>query len=489
MIPLFWRKNPALFLGLSLLLGTASALSFHILFPLFLIALCLSSPNRRSLATALLSFIAAFTLTTYRCPHVSLPEEKLSGKGIFHIDEVKKSSSFFNRSLLYKGTLTDFQTPDGTIYPALPCALFLPLKNPPDANCAYKISGTLSQKRPHTFSLKPDKKIPWEKVPNTFSIAKWRFNAKKALSTYLARHIHTPSSRAFLTALATAEVDEKLLSLELSRLGLQHILAISGFHFALIALFLHFLLRLFLPYKLSYVALIAALTLYYLFLGNAPSIQRAYLAICILSLGHILNLRTSGLNALGASLIIELLYNPLVAIELSFQLSFLCTCSILLLYAPMHEILTKIFPIRTRLERSQMLPLDRCGYFASNLLRKTLAANLAVHLLTLPVLLHLFHHFPVLSLAYNLFFPACASITLFLLSASFLFAPLYPLSHLLHALNDKWTSALLHITSNPPACLDYSIRSRSLSLTYVLLILAVSFYLAARYHEKKAVAI
>ena len=52
-----------------------------------------------------------------------------------------------------------------------------------------------------------------------------------------------------------------------------------------------------------------------------------------------------------------------------------------------------------------MTPLHQTGHLFSSLLRKALALNIAVHFVTLPVLLFIFLKFPWLSLLYNLFFP------------------------------------------------------------------------------------
>ena len=273
--------------------------------------------------------------------------------------------------------------------------------------------------------------------------------------------------------------------MEFGKVGLQHILAISGFHFALAALFLNFLFRLFLPYRASAAMLIASLTFYYLFLGNAPSIQRAYIAISLVALGQLFSLRISGLNALGAGLIIELLLDPLVVTQLSFQLTFLCTLAILLFYPVVHRAFAFLLPERTHSQVSSMSLFDRHGYVLSAFFRQALALNIAVHLISLPVLLHLFHKFPLLSIAYNLFFPACVSLSMLLLFAALLFAPWFPyLSHLIHALNNAWTSSIMTFTSNPPAYLDFSIRSKAVSFSFVLCFLAISFFIGIIFYEK-----
>lgn len=482
----FWSKHPALFIGLSLLLGTALFFHPHPLFGVLFLPLILTAKSKHTFLAALLCAGCAFFYASYRHPKIGLPQEKIKGAGIFHIDQVKHYASPFAKSFLYKGTLKTFDSDIGT-FKEIPCSIYLPLfgKRPP-ANTDYKIQGELSQKGEFEFVLKPQKKVPWTPVPSLFNLSEWRFSAKQALCRYLKKHIADTHTHTLLNALATGEINERIITLEFGKVGLQHLLAISGFHFAIAALFLHLLFRLFLPHKFSILLLLGALSLYYLFLGNAPSIQRAYLAIALFSLGKLFSLKISGLNALGVGLIIELLFSPLCATQLGFQLTFLCTLAILLFYPLTNRALMILFPQRTHSQMRAMPLLDKHGAILSSLLRQLLAINLAVNLISLPVLLYLFHKFPLLSLSYNLFFPSLICISMLLLYLALLFAPVLPfLSHAIHSLNNTWTSAILNLTTNPPAFLDFSLRTSHLSLPLVLSTLAAAFFVGIFFHEKE----
>jgi competence protein ComEC len=407
------------------------------------------------------------------------------GKAIFHIDQVKMHSSPFNRSVLYKGALKRFENKQMVIEKDLPCYVYLPLfgKHPP-ATTDYAISGTLCQKGDHFFVFKPEKKKAWEPVPSRFNLSHLRFTAQQKISKYLKREIPDNRVRSFLNALATGDIDERILSMEFGKVGLQHILAISGFHFALVAWLINCILRFFFSYKISAVLLLVTLTFYYLFLGNAPSIQRAYIAILLIAIGQLFSWRTSGLNVLGAGLTIELLWHPVVVTQLSFQLTFLCTLAILLFYPCMNRWMSLLLPERTFKEIGQMSFLDKHGYLFLSLLRKACALNFAVHFFSVPVLLFLFHRFPLLSIAYNLFFPVCISFSLLLLFSALLFAPWLPLfSHAIHAINNSWTSMLMTMTSHPPAFLDFSLRTKSLCFPTVVCFLTLSFFVGAYYTQ------
>ncbi len=381
--------------------------------------------------------------------------------------------------------LKSFQSEDGTLYRDLPCCIFHPLKKPPSADRDYIIQGVLQQKKEHQFCLKPKKGKPWTGIDGTFSLAQLRYDAKKKVASSIKDHITDPSSASFLSALITGDVDERSIRLDFGRLGLQHLLAISGFHFSFFALLLNILLRPFFSFTLRTSALMASLAAYFFFLGNTPSILRAFTAICVFLIAQLIRRKTSGLNALGTALALELFLDPLVVTQLSFQLSFLCTVALLLFYPLVHHLFCFLLPERTSTELDAMPLLDQHGYLLSALIRKSLSLNLAVCLFSLPVLLHLFHKFPLLSLLYNLFFPFCVSLSLTLFCCATLLSFFPFLSSFLHHLNDIWTSCLLQMTSNPPAYFDFVLRTRAINFPLVVCALLGLFYASIYFYSWK----
>ncbi len=485
-----WRKYPAFMNAVPWLLGTAWGLSpsyfYGCLLGLWLLPLIFLSSQRKTLLFALCAFISAGVLTQLRCPLPQVPSEKCHGTGTFSIDALKTQHSPFHRSLVYQGTL-DFITDEGHPIPSVPCALYHPyFSKHPSADSSYKITGTLIQKKPRFFILKPDKNKSWIPVIGSFSFAEGRYLAKKAFCRSLEMQISNPHTRTFLNALATGEIDDRILSLEFGKLGMQHILAISGFHFALIALFLGALLRLVFSYRTSTLLLLLLLSLYAFFLGNSPSVLRAWIALLVLLIGALINRRSSALNALGVGLWIELLFNPLVAAHVGFQLSFLCTLAILSLVPLCNALVSCLTRKRDLADLLQMSRLDQHGYLALCYLRASLSVNLAILTATLPVLLLLFHRFPLLSLLYNLFFPLCVSLSLLLLCTGCLIsAILPPIGSYIHALNNAWTSAVLTFSSEPPAFCDLVIRMKTLSFPIVALYLTLLFMGALFWNEKQ----
>jgi competence protein ComEC len=480
----FWENHPALLIGILSVLGTASALAWHPIYIAVLLSLFLPYFWKRRLNSICLYALAAgclaYASTYWRIPSIHLPQEAIVGEGVFRIEHFSVTSSPFNRSLCYKGVLKSFRNKEGVLYQNLPCSIFHPLKSPPNADRDYLIEGKLSQKKEHVFCLKPKKGKPWKSIEGTFSFAQWRYDAKKRIASYIKNHIADSSSANFLSALVTGDVDERSVRLDFNRLGLQHLLAISGFHFSFFALFVSILLRPFLSFRMRTSCLMALLGAYFFFLGNAPSILRAFTAICIFLSAQLLKRRTSGLNALGAALILEVFFDPRVIMGLSFQLSFLCTVALLLVYPLMHHLFCFLLPKRTSTELNEMPLFDQHGYVCSALIRKSLSLNLAVCVFSLPVLLHLFHKFPLMSLLYNLFFPFCVALSLGLLCCAVLLCAIPPFSVLLHDLNSLWTAALLQLTSHPPAYFEVFIRTKavtfSAAICSVLLLFHIGIY-------------
>lgn len=468
----FWEQHPALFFSQSLLLGTASA--FYLPYLCFFLWLIIHLSNlkvrKRCILISFLLFFTALLVTPFRCPQTTLTTEKIQGIGQFHIQNAQVQSSPFHRSLVYKGVLTHFQGDQGQMYHHLPCSIYLPLNSAhPPVDYNYEIRGTLSQKTSYSFNLKPMKNAQWIPIKKSSSLKKWRHKAKKKLSSYLKNHLFHPETKVLLSALATGEVDERLVTMEFGKVGLQHLLVISGFHFALVAFFMRTLFISILPNQVTSVLLLIFLTGYFLFLGGAPSIQRAYLAIALVLIGNCFDWKISGLNALGAALFIEIAIHPLSVTQLGFQLSFLCTIAILLFYPLTLSLFKLLFPKHTPSELKQMSLFERHGYFLFLFFRQSLALNLSIHFLSLPLLLYYFHRFPFLSLAYNLFFPLCLALSLFLLCIAMLLNPISAVcSQWIHFLNDEWTAFLLKIVSNPPFPFDFVLRCRSLSISNVI---------------------
>lgn len=471
----FWTKNPALLLGLYLLLATAFALFPH---PAFIVPctllIAISSHRLKCIVLA----CCCFFLVKWRHP----VQPHVEGKGIAHfsIAALKIESSPFNRSFAYTGTLKEFSSDTGEVIHNLPCKIYHASKEERmQADCDYLIEGNLKEGK-----FKADKYAPWEKIPDTHSLAEWRFQTKESFRKYLKRHLANSKAASFLCTLTTGDMDERSLSYEFGKLGLQHLLAISGFHFGLLAIFLNFIMRPLLPRKISAILQLFLLSAYFFFIGNSPSVQRAWIALSVLLTGRLFDLRGSALNTLGCALIAELLIDPTCLTQIAFQLSFSATFALLLLFEPFNYCLKSLFPERPVSHFPSMTGLEKHAYLLSAAIRKSLALNLAIHFFTLPILLFLFSRFPYLSLVYNLFFPFWVGISLLLLLVSLPFP-------FLHGLNNFYTSFLLEVTAHPPPLLNHYLYAPSFSFTFLILLICISFVAGLLLHffvEKKKLA-
>jgi len=478
--PWLWKKSPALCLGLQFLLGIAFASTkdpFLIFIAiLLLLPFVLQKMQARSWICVLSCLLGAI-YGHYHNGKVCNISEPINGYAVFSPSSVQLQRSHFHSSYVYKGELQYFSSDEGQTLTQLPCRLYAPSgSDRPLASSSYFLKGVLNRVDSHGADFVPEG--AWQKVDNTYSFAEMRFKAKKAFQKFVNNELPNKKVASFLYALCSGEVEDKMMSYEFSKLGLQHILAVSGFHFALIALFIGFIVKKILPEKAALIFLIVSLSLYFFFLGNSPSVFRAWIAITLWALGRLLNKKTSGLNTLGVCLLTELLYSPGCIFHLGFQLSFLCTAAILLCTPITMKWMEGLFPKRSPNELLKLPKPDRIGYLGCCFFRSALAITIAVHIVSIPVCLYYFHTFPLLSLVYNLFFPLLTGLSMFsFMSASLLTFFLPPVSNLLNMVNIEFTSFLMELSSSPPQLLHYSINISILPFWLVLLYLILLLHL------------
>lgn len=191
---------------------------------------------------------------------------------------------------------------------------------------------------------------------------------------------------------------DKNLAQSYSNTGVVHIIAISGLHLGLI----YFMLQiLFAPIKrlknfewLRPVLILAALWLFTLLAGAAPSITRAALMFSCIQLGELFQRRAGIYNALAASAFILLCINPYWVWDIGFQLSYAAVLSIAVFMKPIYHL---IF-VQNKI-------LD--GLWKIN------AVTLSAQILTLPIAVYHFHQFPLYFLFTNMIAIPLSSMILF----------------------------------------------------------------------------
>lgn len=462
----FWSEHPALLYSILTLIGIS--MGFHhrwiLIFPLILL---LIQPLKRALL-AFGFFMIGFLIVTSHYHFPDLPKEGMQGTGRFVIHSISTSSTTFGKQWRYRGTLKQF---DGCHVQNLPCSLSFSAKseiNRPVANRDYWISGLLQRSNNGFYFLKINERTPWYKIPNSFSFAESRFQAKESVSKYIKRHIIGSNSANFLAGIATGNFEDRIMIQEFVRFGLQHIMAISGFHFSIIASILSMGFLLIFPRKTGSLLLIFAMSTYFLFLGPGPSILRAWISISIALMAHFLERDSSGLNALGISILVISLYDPYMTQMLGFQFSVATTAAILLFFPLLDDATSLLLTHRSLTEMIKMDRLNQHAYCFLTMFRKGLALTLAVNIIAFPLMLFYFQKFPWMSLAYNLFFPFMVSISMLLLIIGLIFPPV-------HTLNSYYTHFMLNIVSNMPMTVDYILRVKPIPFELIVVYLTIAF--------------
>ena len=155
--------------------------------------------------------------------------------------------------------------------------------------------------------------------------------------------------------------------------GTSHIIAISGLHIGIIlGLMIFFIRGINNVFKLIFISVI--LSLYALIVGSSPSVIRAVLFVVILNMAVFVDKKKDGISSLSLIGIIFIINNPYCIYNISFQLSFLATLSIIYFYGCINEIIK------------------------SKLISITIASNI----LTLPIVYYIFKGIPIFSIISNM---------------------------------------------------------------------------------------
>lgn len=481
LIQRFWQQHPALLYGIAVLLGISTALYAHpllalptacLLLPLLF---CRAQWLRALLACALMLSAFGYVQMTYQFP--TLPAEGVTGSAEIEISSLSSVTTHFGKRWVYRGNIRSFDAGDikGRNIPFTLSLSQVDIIRPP-ANKNYVVQGQLKELSTGYYALAVAKDANWYPVTDTWSFAELRFRAKQAVSAYIAKHIASQRAATFLAGIATGDFDDREMQFEFGRFGLQHIMAISGFHFAIIAAILSSILRFVISKRLANIILIFLLSSYFLFLGCGPSIMRAWVTILIALVGFLIEKRGSGLNALGAALLFVLLINPLLCQQIGFQFSFVTTAAILMLFPPLDCLLQEMLPKRRLSQMSEMNHVNQHAYLLLVFFRQAFALTIAVNVIALPMMLYYFHKFPALSLLYNLFYPFLVSISMLLLILGMMGSVVFPpLGDLIHTINQTYTQFVLNFTYNLPTTLDVVWRISGFPFEWLLCYLCVLF--------------
>lgn len=447
----FLRTRPALVYGSAALIAVMGAfytpyfLLCFLLFPLFI--------SWHTTGIACLLGIALFTYALIEYPSPVIPIEGIEGIAKLHIERISKVERRTGNRFIYRGTIQGFWDSEGRPSISLKNSPFILSRaekagERPSANADYLVRARLRLNDQGKVLIEGAEFSSWEKIPWSFSLAEWRFHAKTAVNRYIQTQFQAKPVQSFLSGLITGEFDDRELFDSFKELGLIHLLAISGFHFSLIASLAALLLRFAVPERMLPYLLTALLSSYFLFLGWGPSVLRAWMTILLFYSASFFHRFSDSINALGVALLFSLLIDPPLIQNIGFQFSFLTTAAILFLNPLCTAWLNRYFPPHAFTEAVQWDPTSKHAYIFLRFGLSQLALGIATSTFALPLSMLVFGSFPPLSLIYNLFFPSLVSISMSLLLLGLLTAPLPWLPSLVHGMNDYFTSFLLNMTKN-----------------------------------------
>ncbi|MFA6915166.1 MAG: ComEC/Rec2 family competence protein [Parachlamydiales bacterium] len=489
-LTIFWGRYPALLYGISFLLGVSTKLwpSLSLIFPLIFLWIPLLSGictrYRKLLTRLLLSALVFFSGYFYAGMHkidLTIPSSGIYGTAVLELQEASYKKTAIGPRWFVKGTLLEISTQEGTFTPAIPVKLVFNGKENafvPSLRTVWKVEGTLKLSNAQgTFQFKSDPKSPWVPLSQSWKglFYEKRQEIKDGIKEYIQIHLNNRSG-PFLGGMIVGEFDDIVLRHQFGKFGLQHILAISGFHFSLLALALGIFFRLFLPFHYVNIALIVVLTGYFILLGLTPSVIRAWAAIVLALSAYFISRRPSGLNLLGAGLLAVLLIDPLYAAHMGFQFSFGITAAILLFCSRFERSLNRLVPTRPLNIASAWNTAAQHCYIAAYSLKGTLALSSAVNIAAIPLVLYHFHSFPLFSLIYNLFFPFFIGISLLLLLLGvFAHAVLGDLGTVVHWLNAKYTHFVMGMALDAPPSMDIQWYIPEIPVSMILLVMSLIF--------------
>ncbi len=206
---------------------------------------------------------------------------------------------------------------------------------------------------------------------------------------------------------------EKETKVDIHRAGVDHLFAISGFHFSCVS-GLSALLLFALSHRVRAGVSLFAAAIFLCIVGfQAPSVLRSWWMILLASLGALLRLRSSPLNSFGVALCLVSFLDPSSVSSVGFHLSFLATWGLLLYSGPLSDFFSRyIFVRRQRHLIEEMSQGDQVLYLILRIFSGGVSLALSVWLFIIPYSFSFLDGFSMLGIFYNLVLPPIFSLAL-----------------------------------------------------------------------------
>ena len=234
-----------------------------------------------------------------------------------------------------------------------------------------------------------------EAVP--FSVRGYAKRTQKGMVERIQRTPLSPSQKAVAESLLLGwrdDVDDDTWQ-QFRNAGIAHLLCVSGLHVGIVA-WLAGAALFFLGLRrwqriLKRLLQIAAIWLFVLLTGMAPSTLRAGVMFSLLLIGGMFEQRPNSLNNLCTSMAVLLLVRPMMLFDVGFQLSYAAVCGIIIWHKPLCELIPFLCQ-----------PNPKWYLWLPQKIWALACLSTSAQLATLPLVLYHFHQFPLYFLIANL---------------------------------------------------------------------------------------
>ena len=237
-------------------------------------------------------------------------------------------------------------------------------------------------------------------------------------SVFIARSGRDSGGFAAAILLGNREYLPDGLKRDFRRLGLSHLLAVSGTHFAVMITFLtRFLQRIRMHRRYRALLSMAVILLFMLLTGGSPSVVRAGIMHLLMQLALLVSRKADTVHSFSLSGALMVLFRPLSAVSCSLQLSFAATWACIVWLTLRGGRLPEKLKKTAKRKKGAAAKLIRGGF-------ETVMLTITVTLATMPLIWLYFGELPLLSVPANLAFLPPVTAVLYLCWICLILSPL-----------------------------------------------------------------
>lgn len=243
-----------------------------------------------------------------------------------------------------------------------------------------------------------------------------------------------------------------------TRTGTSHIIAISGLHTGILSALIVILIgNINKFYKLIMLATI--MFFYSIMVGNSPSIIRSVIFTIVLYLSFFIDRKPDKISTLSFIGILFIANNPYMIYNVSFQLSFLATLSIIYFY----------------------------GYINNKINIKIISVTLSANILTLPIIYYNFKGIPLISVFSNIIIVPIIGIIIYLAIISLIFFKINIYISKIIATINRFIVEVIYIIIEEMSNLDFAYIFIEDPKLYYVIVYYIGIFIYMVYKELKTI--